>query len=212
MPEKINVALLGATGKVGGLYLNLALEAEFNVLALARDPAKLNPREGLTVIKGDSTQPSDVAALISDVDVLVSCVGNSKDSYIMERTARNVLDAARARPTPPKVVFITSLGCSGTSWTIKMISILLGGKRTFEDYDAADRLIDAETIVQYVLVRPTGLTDLPGTGKYTVFRKGRTFAKRIARADVAQFLFDATISSTWNGPGGIQLGGFKDVN
>jgi len=212
MPEKINIALLGATGKVGGLYLNLALEAGFNVLALARDPVKLHPKEGLTVIKGDSDQPSDVAALVSDVDVVVSCVGNSKGTYIMERTARNVLNAASSRPTPPKVVFITSLGCSGTSWAIKMISILLGGKRAFEDYDAADGLIEGETTVPYVLVRPTGLTDLPGTGKYTVFRKGGTFAKRIARADVAQFLFDATVSSAWNGPGGIQLGGFKDVN
>lgn len=132
MPEKISVALLGATGKVGGLYLNLALEAGFEVSALARDPAKLHPREGLTAIKGDSTEPSDVAAFIADVDVLVSCVGNSKDSYIMESTARNVLGAARARTTPPKVVFITSLGCSSTSWTIKMISILLGGKKRLQ--------------------------------------------------------------------------------
>lgn len=212
MPEKLDIALLGATGKVGRLYLKLALAAGFNVRALVRDPGKLSPREGLTVVKGDSTRSSDVAALIADVDVLVSCVGNSKNTYIMEHTARCVLDAARALSTPPKAIFISSLGCSGTSWTIKMISILLGGKRTFDDYDAADGLISRETTVPYVLVRPTGLTDLPGIGRYTVFRKAVTFANRIARADVAQFLFDATKWSTWDRPGGVQLGGFKNDN
>ena len=155
MPKKLGIALLGATGKVGGLYLKLALEAGFNVRALVRDPGKLPPREGLMVVKGDSTQSSDVAALIADVDVLVSCVGNSKNNYIMAQTARCVLGAARALSTPPKTVFISSLGCSGTSWAIKMFSILLGGKRTFDDYDAADGLISRETTVPYVLVRPT---------------------------------------------------------
>lgn len=211
MPDKRTIALLGATGKVGGLYLARALEAGHEVRALARDPAKLSPEEGLTVIKGDATQPADVTALIKDADVVVSCVGNSKDTYIMESTARSVLDAAGAEISPPKAIFISSLGCSGTSWQVKMISILLGGKRTFADYEAADKLISAETTVPYVLVRPTGFTDLPGTGKYTVFRKGGTFARRIARADVAQFLLDATVADTWDGPGGVQLGGFKEA-
>jgi len=56
-------------------------------------------------------------------------------------------------------------------------------------------------------VRPTGLTDEAGTGKYTVYDSGITFAKRISRSDLAQFLFDATSKSTWDGQGGFQLGG-----
>jgi len=207
MTKTLNIALLGATGKVGGLYLELAMEAGHQVVALARDPDKVPSRKGLVVIKGDATKNSDVAALVAGADVVVSCVGNSKRTYIMEQTAQNVLDAARVRPNPPKSVFISSLGCSGTSWLIKTISILLGGKKTFADYDAADRLIAKETVVPYVLVRPTGLTDLPASGKYTVFRKGITFANRITRADLARFLLDATVEATWDGPDGVQLGG-----
>jgi hypothetical protein len=56
----------------------------------------LPARERIIVIKGDLTQPSDVAALIAGADLLFSCGGKSKDTYIMEDTARSVLDAARA--------------------------------------------------------------------------------------------------------------------
>ncbi len=211
MSKQLKIALLGATGAVGGIYLKRALAAGHQVVALVRDSSKLEQCEGLTVMKGDTTQSSDVAAVIANADVVVSCVGNSKDVHIMESTARSVLEAARARQTPPKTIFISSLGCSGTSWPIKMVSILMGGKKTFRDYNQADILISSEAEVPYVLVRPTGFTDKPGTGKYTVFRSGGTFAKLIPRADVAQFLFDATTTNTWDGPGGVQLGGYKDA-
>ncbi len=209
MPELPKIALLGASGQVGGLYLNLALSAGHKVRALVRDKGKLEPMDGLTIIEGDATRTPDIATLIEGVDVVVSCVGNSKNNHVMESTAKSVLGAARARANPPKAIFISSLGCGGTSWLIKMVSILLGGKKTFDDYNRADALIASTTDAPIVLVRPTGFTDKPGTGKYAVFRSGVTFAKLIPRADVAQFLFDATLSATWDGPGGVQLGGFE---
>jgi hypothetical protein len=210
LSKKLKITLLGATGAVGGIYLTLALGAGHQVLALVRDPAKLDPREGLTVMAGDATQPEDVAAAIANADVVVSCVGGSKGVHIMESTARSVLDAARLLQNPPKSIFISSLGCSGSSWLIKLVSIIIGGRKTFADYDKADILISRENTVPYVLVRPTGFTDNPGTGKYTVFRSGGTFAKLIPRADVAKFLFDATTTNTWDGPGGVQLGGYQE--
>lgn len=203
--------MLGATGAVGGIYLKLALGAGHQVLALVRDAAKLEPSDGLTMMIGDATQPTNVAAAIANADVVVSCVGGSKGVHIMESTARSVLDAARQHQNPPKTIFISSLGCSGSSWLIKLVSIIIGGRKTFADYDKADNLISKEDTVPYVLVRPTGFTNDPGTGKYTVFKSGGTFAKLIPRADVAKFLFDATITNNWDGPGGVQLGGYREA-
>lgn len=210
MTEKPKITLLGASGAVGRLYLDLALTAGFEVLALVRDPSKLDQRDGLTIMKGDVTNDADIIAAVAEANVVVSSIGNTNKALVMERTTRLVLDAARAQPALPKCIFISSLGCSGTSWLIKMVSILLGGKKVFEDYDKADALISGEAAVPYVLVRPTGYTDGPGTGRYTIFRSGVTFAKLIPRADVAQFLFDATTATTWDGPGGVQLGGFNE--
>ena len=168
------------------------------------------PRVGLTVLKGDATETEALAGAMKGADVVVSCIGNVDQQLVMERTANAVLSIARDQTTQPKCIFISSLGANGTSFIIKLVSILLGGRKTFADYDRADRLIDAENKVPYVLVRPTGYRDEPSTGTYKAFRKKITFGKLIARSDVAQFMFDATQSDQWNGPGGVQLVGQKE--
>ena len=68
----LKIALLGATGGVGGHFLNRALEADHQVRALVRDPSKMATYPHLTTIKGDATNPDDVAALIADMDAVVS--------------------------------------------------------------------------------------------------------------------------------------------
>ncbi len=211
METKIKIALLGATGQVGKLYLERVLDDGHSVRALVRDPAKLNKEDKLEIIQGDASNASDVATLVEGVDLIVSCVGGSKGVFIMESTAKNVLAAARTQVTPPKAIFISSLGCSGTSFLIKILSILMGGPKTFADYDKADRLIASENVIPVVLARPTGLNDEPAKGAYSVFRKNVTFAPLLPRADLAQFLFDASFQGTWDGPKGVQLAGVKSV-
>lgn len=51
----MKIALLGATGAVGGHFLTKALAAGHEVTALVRNPDKLTEREGLIAVKGDAT-------------------------------------------------------------------------------------------------------------------------------------------------------------
>jgi uncharacterized protein len=55
-----NIALVGATGNIGGRILNEALARGHRVTGTTRDAAKLPPRDGLAVI---AVQPSDAIAL-----------------------------------------------------------------------------------------------------------------------------------------------------
>lgn len=206
----LKIGLLGATGGVGGHFLKRALEAGHQVHALVRDPSRVaTDHPHLTTMKGDATNPDDVATLISDLDVVVSCVGNPKGVLIMERTANGVLEAAAKHADPPKCLFVSSIGCGGSSWVIKLVLSLIGGKEGIADYDRADARISGETRVPHVLIRPAALTNKVGTGKYRVFSSGGTFARPISRADVANFLFDALSTDAWNGRGGFQLAGRK---
>ena len=79
----MNIALLGATGAVGGHFLTKALAAGYEVKALVRTPEKLRKDASLSVLKGDVTNPVDVAELIRGGDVVVSCLGNVKGMLIM---------------------------------------------------------------------------------------------------------------------------------
>lgn len=208
----LTVAVLGATGNLGGRYAQQALDADHTLRALARAVTKLTiaNQPAMTAIEGDATSPDDVAQLVDGADVVVSCVGNPNRSlHIMEATANNVLAAAARQPEPPRCIFISSIGVGGSSWFIGAILRIIGrDKAGFADYEAADHRIRSETTVPVMLVRPYALTDKPGTGCYRATTKSPIhFAKPIARADVARFLLDATTDPQWDGPQGIQITG-----
>lgn len=205
----MKIALFGATGAVGGYFVNKALAAGHEVTALVRSPEKLAEQPKLRAVKGDVTDASDVRAIIDQADVVVSCLGNVKGVLIMERAAEAILQAAVAQPNPPKCLFVSSIGCGRTSWIVKQMLQMIGGRASFADYERADARISHETNVPYVLIRPAALKEKPGNGKYRVFQGNGTFTRPIAKEDVAEFLLDATESDQWNGTGGFQLAGCK---
>ena len=205
----MKIALLGATGAVGGHFFNKALAAGYEVKALVRTPKKLNEHSNLSALKGDVTSPSDVAKVILSADVVVSCLGNVKGVLIMEKAAEAILQTAAEQSNPPKCLFLSSIGCGGTSWIVLQLLRLINDRAGFTDYERADARIARETRVPYVLIRPAALKEKPGNGKYRVFQGDGTFARPMAKEDVAAFLFDALESDQWDGKGGFQLAGRK---
>ncbi len=205
----MRIALFGATGAVGGHFLNKALAAGHEVAALVRTPEKLTKHTNLSALKGDVTSPSDVAKVILDADVVVSCLGNVKGVLIMEKAAEAILQAAAEQTNPPKCLFVSSIGCGGTSWVVKQMLQMIGGRSSFADYERADARLSREGEVPYVLVRPAALKEKPGNGKYRAFRGDGTFARPITKEDVAAFLLDAISSNRWDGQRGFQLAGVK---
>ena len=206
------VAVLGATGKVGGLFVAGALSAGYKLRVLVRSPDKLQPSEHpmIEVSVGDARSYDDVAAIVAGSDVVVSCLGNVGDLLLMEAAANNVLTAAAAQSEPPRCIFISSIGMGDSSWLIGRLLRIIGGKASFEDYDRADARIRAEETVPFVLVRPAALNDKPGTGKYRASDTWKgTFARPIPRADVAKFLVDAVADKGWDRKPGVQIGGKK---
>ncbi len=118
MPSTHNIALLGATGPVGGHFLTYALEAGHSVTALVRNPRKLAKVNGPDIFQGDATSEADVQAVIAGAEVVVSCIGNPVGVMIMERAASAIPDAAGDSDSPPKCILVTSIGCGGSSWLV----------------------------------------------------------------------------------------------
>jgi putative NADH-flavin reductase len=68
----MNIALIGATGFVGSAVLDELLQRGHRVTALARQPAKLAARDGLTVLAADAQDAAQVAQAVSGCDAVVS--------------------------------------------------------------------------------------------------------------------------------------------
>lgn len=68
----MQVALIGATGFVGKEVLKELLSRGHQVVALARDPAKLAAQTGLVVRQADARDAAQVAAAVQGVDAVVN--------------------------------------------------------------------------------------------------------------------------------------------
>lgn len=68
----MHIALIGATGFVGSALLNELLQRGHRVTALARNPGKIAPREGLTVVQADVTDAAQVAQAVRGADAVAS--------------------------------------------------------------------------------------------------------------------------------------------
>src|SRR5882757_1122117 len=73
-PERL--AILGATGGIGGHLLNWAVDAGYPVHVLARRPEAVPGRPGVTVTGGDATDPAAVADVVASADAVLSALGS----------------------------------------------------------------------------------------------------------------------------------------
>jgi putative NADH-flavin reductase len=77
MAQRSTFLVLGATGGTGKHFVAQALADGHRVRALVRSPAKLTEkRENLDVRQGSVTDPLDTDELVSDVDFVVSMLGD----------------------------------------------------------------------------------------------------------------------------------------
>jgi len=86
------IALLGATGMVGGYILREALVQGYDIRALARTPAKLDAlKNQITIIKGNARDLSSIKELLQGSDLVISALGPVKDDG---EAARNICTIA----------------------------------------------------------------------------------------------------------------------
>jgi NAD(P)-dependent dehydrogenase (short-subunit alcohol dehydrogenase family) len=72
--DKMKIAIVGATGNVGKRIVDESLHRGHTVTGIARDPFKLSPQNGLTLVKGDANDPSKLGQLLVGHDVVISSI------------------------------------------------------------------------------------------------------------------------------------------
>ncbi|WP_447949579.1 NAD(P)-dependent oxidoreductase [Microbacterium aurum] len=140
----MRITVIGATGNVGSRTITAALDSGHEVVAYARRPDAVPPRERLTVIGGELTDARALAAALTGADaVIVAATGSLKDATFMQRTLPLITEAM-AHAQVSRLVLVSALGVGDTiEKTSPMIRVLLRTltSRFFADKAAAERAL-----------------------------------------------------------------------
>ncbi|MFT3906209.1 MAG: NAD(P)-dependent oxidoreductase [Steroidobacteraceae bacterium] len=93
------IALVGASGNIGGRVLDEALSRGHSVVGIVRNTGKLESRPGLTIARGDVNDSKLTAELVRGADVLVVSLRWSDN-------AAQVIETARSAAVPRLLVVV----------------------------------------------------------------------------------------------------------
>jgi len=206
----MKIALFGGSGRIGQHFLKQALDSGHEVIALVRNPEKINANHpNLTIIKGDILNQKDVEKTIKDSEISVSLFGHSFG---------NLKSSAKGLQTAGTENIISAMQTYG----LKRIISLSGGALPFPAKDKpkfADKLAkfimklavpkvlnDAESHLdvlqksglEWIIIRGARFIDIEKTGNYRIGWVGVNSGMQIGRADLAEFVINQLDDDTFN--------------
>lgn len=195
----MRIFLLGATGKTGTVFLNMALAKGHHITAYVRSPEKLTIAENLTIIQGNLESIPQMSAAMRDHDVVVSCLGgNDNDQSNVIQKITEVIVASMKESNASRIAAISSAGIHNEfSWVTNFI-LTLFYKHVINDHRLAAQVIMTSGL-DYTLARPLSLTEGGLTKSYRKMTidvpKG---GKNISRQDLAHFLLETIESGDYH--------------
>lgn len=195
------IAILGASGGLGTHLITSALEHDFEVSALVRDPKKITRANyNLTLIKGDAGSGEDVQAAIEECRFVVSALGARKP--VMTACVQNLVKQLQAVKVLKRFIFVSWLGAGDSAMQAQGVSELRSvitrttHKKMFEDISRAEDIIRASRL-PYVILRPTRLTDGGPTHSTVAVDAKEAPPGPISRVDLAHFVFRILEEPAW---------------
>jgi uncharacterized protein YbjT (DUF2867 family) len=211
----MKILVVGASQGTGALCVKSALAKGHSVSAFSRTPAKLDvTHAALTKVAGDFHDAASVRSAVAGHDAAIICASPSSLGVIKDkpdyfsRGTRYCIDAMKEHGVM-RLVVLSAHGVGesqpAASWFQR--TLLIGGllKGFFRDHDVQERMTQ-ESGLDFVIARPTRLTNGKAKGKYVRTLELISVPSTISRADVADFMVEACESTTWVGQG-VQLGG-----
>lgn len=191
----MNILIIGATRGIGKALLECALEEQHRITVLARNPDRIKKEHpNLQIIGGDIRDLNSLETAAAGMDAVCSCIGvpiTFSQVDLFSTAAANLVSVITSNPGQ-KLVCITGIGAGdskghGGFLYDKIFNPLLL-KTIYADKDREEEIIKKSSI-DWMIVRPAGLTNGPRTGTYRVLNDlAGVTAKRISRKDVADFI------------------------
>jgi len=176
----MHVALVGATGFVGSALLTELLSRGHRVVALARQPAKLPARPGLTVVQADVQDRSQIADAVAGTEAVLSAFNPGwDDPALYERflSGSEAIVQGTRQAGVPRLLVVGGAGSLYVAPGVQAVDTeafaqavpanVLPGARAARDL--LTRLQTRESGLDWTLLSPPpGLAPGARSGRYTV--------------------------------------------
>lgn len=197
----MRIAVFGGSRGVGRQVIEQALAKGYEVKALLRNPNAFDlTHPQLTIVPGNVLEAADVADCIAGTEAVVCSLGNTKNNPANVVTAgtEQIIKAMQAAEVR-RLVVVTSIGVGDSidqvplAFRMLMKTVL---KAAMEDKEGQETAVKASGL-DWIIVRPGGLTDGPRTGKYNAGLDKSIRAAQVSRADVAEFVLKQLTDDTF---------------
>jgi len=199
-----HLLIIGASGGIGIEAVRLALDRGLQVRAMARSADRIQIDDPLLETRSaDASDPEAVRAALEGVDAVIHVVGAAPSLRrmftpidVFSKTTE-VLVAEMARTGVKRLVAVTGFGAGDSRAAFSLperISHRLFLGTAYADKDRQEAII-RESDLDWLIVRPTILTNGRGRGRYQVLVDPNQWRNGlIARRDVADFLVREVIA------------------
>ena len=209
----MKVVVFGATGPTGLELVTQALERGHEVTAFVRNPDAIAiQHEKLERVTGDALVPTTVDRAIEGRDAVLCAIGPRRrtghgetPANVVSVATRHILESME-RYGARRLVSMSSVGVGDSRGKLQAgavrgffqekILVPLFLKREFADKELQEDLV-RESKVEWVLVRPTSLTDGPARRQLRVAVDGSRVPGTVSRADVAAFMVEQLESDAY---------------
>jgi nucleoside-diphosphate-sugar epimerase len=203
----MKIVIFGAAGGTGRALVEQALAHGYIVTGFDRNPEALKfEHPNLTMLKGDIFDPAGVEQAIAGQDVVFCVLGVRPGVTIPVCSVgtKNIITAMQKQGVKRLVVqsafAVAALDGEWREvpWIVPLVSPLFGKVRAmFMDHMRQEEFVHQSNL-DWIIVRPSRLTDTPSTGVYKV---GEPLFigpnAHVARADVADFMLKQVENDTY---------------
>ncbi|WP_017257693.1 NAD(P)-dependent oxidoreductase [Pedobacter arcticus] len=200
-----SIAIIGATGSTGKELVRLAIESNFKVTAVVRNPTKIELQKKLTILKGDVTDLDSLILALKDVDYVISCFGptnHRKVGNLMSLGTLNIVKACEENGVARLIFLSGFVQSNGNEFSfLNRLAVKILQRYFYQSYN--DKVIAESTIknssLNWVIVRAVALNYNVPTGKYMAGIKSKVYPfKALHYSDCAKCLLDAIAENSWN--------------
>ena len=190
----MNLLIVGANGKTGRALVRLACERGHVVTALVHHrPAQ--PLECARLVQGDARNQHVVESVIAGQHAVIDTVGTRKPFLrtTLETDVASGLIASMRRHHLRRILAVSSIGVGDSIANVPLLYRMLMPiffRGAIPDKEGMEAKI-SHSDLDWTIIRPAGLTDGSRTGSVQVVAPStRRHVRRIARADVAEFILN----------------------